>query len=129
MSITPRGMSVTEAYRSFRAHEFVVNRRYQRKLVWTEEEKAALIDSILRQYPIPLILLAEHRHDQAPGKYQIIDGMQRLNAIFSFIENAYSLDEKYFDTNESARAKQAAEDGIFEACSPERSSAYARRLC
>jgi len=60
MSITPRGMSVTEAYRTYRSNEFVVNRQYQRKLVWTEEEKAKLIDSILKDFPIPLILLAEH---------------------------------------------------------------------
>ncbi len=48
MATTPRGMTVTEAYRSFREDLFIVNRTYQRKLVWTLEEKVKLIDSILK---------------------------------------------------------------------------------
>jgi len=48
MSIAPRGMSIQEAYRNYRDGQLVVNRRYQRKLVWTTSEKAMLIDSILK---------------------------------------------------------------------------------
>ena len=59
LSITPRGMTVTEAYRLYRSGNLLVNRKYQRKLVWTIEEKEKLIGSILRGYPIPLFLLAE----------------------------------------------------------------------
>jgi len=47
MSITPRGMSIQEAYRLYRDDKLIVNRKYQRKLVWTVEEKRSLIDSIL----------------------------------------------------------------------------------
>ncbi len=57
--VTPRGMSITEAYRHYRDGKLLVNRAYQRKLVWTVEEKRKLIDSILHGYPIPLILLAQ----------------------------------------------------------------------
>ena len=111
MATTPRGMTVTEAYRSFREGQFIVNRTYQRKLVWTQTEKVRLLDSMLRRYPIPLILLFQTEQ----GQYEIIDGMQRLNAIFSFIENAYPLmDERFFDVNEFATAKDAASQGIFE---------------
>ena len=53
MSVTPRGMSVQEAYREFRDGNFRVNRRYQRKLVWSLAEKQKLVDSILEGYPIP----------------------------------------------------------------------------
>ena len=31
---------------------FYVNRKYQRKLVWTLQEKKDLIDTIYRKYPI-----------------------------------------------------------------------------
>lgn len=58
MSITPRGMSIQEAYRNYAEGKFLVNRKYQRKLVWTVDEKEFLIDSILKDLPIPLILLA-----------------------------------------------------------------------
>lgn len=110
MSITPRGMSIQEAYRTYTDENFLVNRKYQRKLVWTVDEKAFLIDSILEGLPIPLILLAQTKE----GKLEIIDGLQRLNAIFSYIENRYSVNELYFDIEQSARAKQESESGKFE---------------
>ena len=112
MSITPRGMSVQEAYRLYREGRLVVNRKYQRKLVWTTQEKQALVDSIIKDYPVPLILLAEM--SSATGSYyEIIDGMQRLNAIFSFIETGFSISGRYFNIDEFSRAKQASEAGLF----------------
>lgn len=102
MAIVARGMLITEAYRDYKNGKFIINRKYQRKLVWTVEEKQNLIDSIMRGYPIPLILLAHTKDD----KYEVIDGMQRLDAIFSFIDNKYSLpDGSYFNTNEFPTSK------------------------
>lgn len=115
MSITPRGMSLQEAYRNYSEGKFLVNRKYQRKLVWTVDEKEYLIDSIVNDLPIPLILLAQ----TDDGKLEIIDGLQRLNAIISFIENRFSIDGKYFDTKQSSRAKQSSEEGLFVAISDE----------
>lgn len=109
MSIVPRGMSVQEAYRNYADDKFLVNRKYQRKLVWTVNEKQYLIDSILKGLPIPLILLGETQS----GKFEIVDGLQRLNAIFSFIENRFDFDGKYFDINQFSRAKQVGEKGVF----------------
>jgi len=110
-------MSVTEAYRLYRDGFLLVNRRYQRKLVWTVEEKQKLIDSILKGYPIPLLLLAGRPEAEGTGRYEIIDGMQRFNAIFTFIENAYDIQGEFFDIAQFARAKQAADQGTFEAAS------------
>lgn len=80
MSLIPSGLSVQEAYRRYRNGQIVVNRKYQRKLVWTQNEKRMLIDSILHEYPIPLILFAETQSEDGPV-YEILDGMQRLNTI------------------------------------------------
>lgn len=115
MSITPRGMTVTEAYRAYRSDNLLVNRKYQRKLIWTVEEKEKLISSILKGYPIPLILLAERPQIHGSGKYEIIDGMQRLDAICSFIENSFTFESKYFDLEEFSFARQLANDQVFEA--------------
>ncbi len=115
MSITPRGMSIQEAYRLYREGSLLVNRRYQRKLVWAVVEKARLVGSILKGYPIPLILLAvPPQQIEGPEKYEIIDGMQRLNAIFSFLENVFPFEEKYFDVLEFTFAKQLADEGVFQ---------------
>ncbi|MGC9524581.1 MAG: GmrSD restriction endonuclease domain-containing protein [Limnospira sp.] len=114
MSIVPRGMTVTEAYRLYRSGSLLVNRKYQRKLIWSVEEKEKLIGSILKGYPIPLILLAERPHVHGSGKYEIIDGMQRLNAIACFIENSFPFDGKFFDINEFSYAKQLSDKKVFE---------------
>lgn len=128
MSIAPRGMTVTEAYRLYRSGSFLVNRKYQRKLVWTIEEKERLIGSFLKGYPIPLILLAERPQIYGSGKYEIIDGMQRLNAICSFIENSFAFDKKYFDIDEFSYAKQLADEDIFQ-FSRESNSLLSRKEC
>lgn len=87
---------IQSIYSWYTEGKLLVNRRYQRKLVWTLEEKKKLIESLLRKYPIPAILLAEK--EGAPGTYEIIDGLQRLHAIISFIELQYSTEEAlYFD--------------------------------
>jgi len=113
MNTIPRAISVMEMYRRFRNNKLMVNRRYQRKLVWTLREKTKLIESILKGYPIPSILLAEQDNDT----YEIIDGTQRLNAIFAFIENQFSVSwkgrEVYFDTQLSPLANTLVEKGVF----------------
>lgn len=82
--LTVRSESIQQLYRWYLSDRFRVNRRYQRKLVWSVEEKRKLIDSIIKDLPIPLFLVAEV---EVSGDihYELIDGMQRLNAIFSFL--------------------------------------------
>jgi hypothetical protein len=128
MSITPRGMSIQEAYRLFRDDRLIVNRKYQRKLVWTLAEKQNLIDSLIKDYPIPLILFADVS-ESGSTYYEIMDGMQRLNAIFSFIDNTFKLNDKYFDINEFSRAKQAAEAGLFISASREDNKFLEPSMC
>ena len=119
MSITPKGISVLELYRLYRTKKLIVNRRYQRKLVWTKAEKACLIESLLLNYPIPLILLGEFKSSEGEDIYEIIDGMQRLNAIFSFIENQFTVQEKYFDLTKHPFANQLGQEGVFKPTYPE----------
>ena len=102
--------SIQSIYNWYREGRLFVNRRYQRKLVWTLEEKQKLIDSILKDYPIPAILLAEKE-----GKFEIIDGLQRLHAILSFVEIAYTTtDGKVFDLEFFPTAKSHRQNGAFE---------------
>jgi len=116
MGVSPKGVSIQSLYRDYRDGSLVVNRRYQRKLVWTMPEKVRLIESILLNYPLPLVLLAEKASEGPDRKpiIEVIDGIQRLNAIFGFIENGFIVDDRCFDLNEFARARQAKEQGYFE---------------
>ena len=121
MSITPQGIGVQVLYRWYRTGKLIVNRRYQRKLVWTKTEKASLIESLLLNYPIPLILLGVFKTIGEEDVYEIIDGMQRLNAIFSFIENEFAANEKYFDIKQHTFANELAQHGVFKPVTTENS--------
>lgn len=104
---------IQSMYALFTEDKLHVNRRYQRKLVWTLEEKQKLIESILKKYPIPAILVAER--EGQPGAYEIIDGLQRLHTILSFIETSFPLtDGRYFNLQHFPTAKGLADEGRFE---------------
>ena len=62
----------------------------QRELVWTKSQKQLLIDSLFKDFDIPKVYF---RDVETAGKrvYAVIDGQQRLNAIFSFIADDYEL--------------------------------------
>lgn len=109
----PQAVPIQTLYTWYRDDKLIVNRRYQRKLVWTLEEKQKLIDSILCNYPIPAILLSEI--SGPTEQYEIIDGLQRMHAILSFIETSYSInDGNYFDVNYFPTAKEYSEKGVFD---------------
>lgn len=60
---------------------------YQRNMIWDEKRKSALIESLLLRIPIPSFYLNE----DGEGNKSVIDGMQRLSAIHSFLNNEFSL--------------------------------------
>lgn len=112
-----RGESIQSLYRLYISEKLLTNRRYQRKLVWTIEEKISFIDSIRQGFPIPIILLAEVGEPGNP-KYEIIDGMQRLNAIMSFIEQEYSISGGNFDLNTIAETKERLDGKVLKQTNP-----------
>lgn len=107
--------SIQRIYNYYLEKRLIVNRRYQRKLVWTIEEKGAFIDSIIKNYPIPLILLADNINDD---NFEIIDGMQRLNAICSFIENEFDVNGEYFDLDTMSETKLLKDNNILKQKEP-----------
>ncbi len=104
VELSIKGESIQSLYGFYLKETFLVNRRYQRKLVWTLEEKRAFIDSIIKGYPVPLILLADIFSGDV-RRFEIIDGMQRLNSIMSFIEQEFDVDGEYFNLDTIADTK------------------------
>ena len=75
---------------------------YQRLSVWGEENQSRFIDSIINGVDIPKLYFHEVTgQDASPAafRFSVIDGKQRLLALFAFIENKLKLpgDFKYFD--------------------------------
>lgn len=115
--VNVKGEPVERVYGNYAARRYVVNRRYQRKLIWTLEEKQNFIDSIALGYPVPIVLLAEGGSRDS-NALEIIDGMQRLDAIVSFISNKYSVNGLYFDLNTIAVTKELLDRGDLVQCTP-----------
>lgn len=62
---------------------------YQRPPVWSVNQKRLLIDTILRNYDIPKMYWRQV--GQKPDKYEVVDGQQRLQAIWEFMNNEYNM--------------------------------------
>ncbi|QDM01788.1 DUF262 domain-containing protein [Aliarcobacter butzleri] len=78
-------------------NEINLEPEYQRKgSIWSLEKKQLLIDSILNDYDIPKIYFHELNNEKY--QYSVIDGRQRLQAIWEFIDGTFPLskDFKYF---------------------------------
>ena len=67
---------------------------FQRSAIWPRPAKAYLVDTVLAGRPIPLLFFARYINAQTGRtEYEVIDGQQRLRAIFEFIDNKFRLTE------------------------------------
>lgn len=107
-----RSETIQRLFNFYQNELFYVNRRYQRKLIWTIEEKRKFVDSLIKGYPVPLILLADSVND-GTSVFEIIDGMQRLNAVMSFIEGEFSYNDMYFDLETMVESKSLLDKGVL----------------
>lgn len=57
---------------------------FQRESVWTNKDRQKLIDSVIRNYPIPAIFLYK-REENGEIIYDVIDGKQRLESFLMFM--------------------------------------------
>jgi hypothetical protein len=75
--------------------EINLNPEYQRMGgVWTKEKRQLLIDSLLNDYDIPKIYFHELSNDSLTKtgfRYAVIDGRQRLESIWDFIDGKFAL--------------------------------------
>lgn len=96
-------LTISEFYDNYMLKKYNFTASYQRKSnVWAEDKKSFLIDSILKNYPVPAIFIRPIVDENGKTKYDIVDGKQRLQAIINFIEGDIPL-TSYF-----------AEDGFLD---------------
>lgn len=65
------------------------NPDFQRPAVWSLAQKQLLVDSILREYDVPKMYWRKLSNN--PDKFDVVDGQQRLRAIWSFVDGDFSL--------------------------------------
>lgn len=69
---------------------------YQRRHRWTDETSSRLIESLILNIPIPVVFLSQDvdvddEVDSSIARYTVIDGQQRLTAIYRFMKNELQL--------------------------------------
>ncbi len=84
MKMTAEKRAVDKVYRRRDRYEIP---DWQREKVWDTAKKQQLIDSILRGWKLPKFYFVKTSDDE----YEVVDGQQRLSAIFEFCSNELSL--------------------------------------
>jgi hypothetical protein len=67
---------------------------FQRKFVWGNAAQIMLMDTILKNIPMPKIFVSNLVKNNNPYR-SVIDGQQRITAILSFIRDEFSLKKPY----------------------------------
>ena len=75
---------------------------FQRNQVWSKAAKIMLIDTILRNIPMPKIFLQGILRQQDTYRI-VIDGQQRLTAILEFLNDGFALDSPYIGPHQAKR--------------------------
>src|SRR3954451_2811090 len=66
---------------------------FQRNPVWTSKQKAYLVDTIVRGFPIPELYMKEVIDAEGDEKFIVVDGQQRIRACLEFLEDDFALSE------------------------------------
>jgi hypothetical protein len=88
--------SILEIYQKINKKTLILSPAYQRNAIWSVDKQTSFIESIFMDLLIPPIYVVE-----IPGtnmledsSYEVVDGKQRLTAIFYFIKNGFKLKKR-----------------------------------
>src|SRR4051794_1228376 len=92
---TPQHYTIADFLKWHDDDELVLNPKFQRGSVWPPAARTYLIDSLLRQYPIPKLLLRTTvDRDSRRTIRDVVDGQQRLRTIIDFAAGKFALGSK-----------------------------------
>lgn len=79
--------SVSDLVNMIRNEDIIFSPEYQRNYIWDNKKASLLVESILLNIPIPVIYASE----EEDSAWNIVDGLQRLNALKRFYDNNFKL--------------------------------------
>ena len=65
---------------------------FQREFIYKDKERNAVIDSILKKFPLNVLYWA----DREDGTFEIIDGQQRTISVAQYVDSDFSFEGQYF---------------------------------
>lgn len=89
-------LTISEYYENYRDRKYRFDTSYQRNSsIWSEDKCSFLIDSILKNYPMPAVFLRPLVGEDGRTSYDVVDGKQRLQTIVKFIEGDVPLTDSF----------------------------------
>ena len=83
-------MSFGEIISMYERQEIIIDPAFQRYYRWTEYQKTRFVESVILGIPVPPIFVAE----DDDGRWELVDGLQRLSTVLSFFGILRTLPEK-----------------------------------
>lgn len=74
-------MSIGELISMYKDGELIINPIFQRAFRWTISQQSKLVESILIGVPLPSIFVYQNKD----GKWEVVDGVQRISTILQFV--------------------------------------------
>lgn len=87
--ITTKNFSLREIVEQIDTKEVDLAPDFQREFVWKRRQRTRLIESLLLGIPLP----AFYFNQEEDGRYQVVDGVQRLSTVYLFMSNQHVLGE------------------------------------
>ncbi|WP_339307034.1 DUF262 domain-containing protein [Paenibacillus sp. FSL L8-0435] len=91
---TPTNQSIADLRDWANSNTLEITPDFQRKEVWSRAAQVMLIDSILKNIPMPKIIVHSIIKDGRVYR-KVIDGQQRIKSILSYLKDEYSLSSPY----------------------------------
>ena len=91
-SYLPRAFTISDFVEWSARNELTMTPKFQRRQVWSDKARSYLIDTILSGRPMPIIYLRQTIDPETrTSTREVVDGQQRLSAIFDFIEGKFAV--------------------------------------
>ena len=71
-----------------------VRPKYQREFVYTGKQREEVINTVRHGFPLNIMYWVK----KEDGNFEVLDGQQRTISICQYLNNDFSIDEKYFHT-------------------------------
>ena len=93
MKTAPTNKKVRELIQLVKEQKLLPRPEFQRRLVWSREDKNHFLDSVIRGYPFPEIYFADGdvNLETGEGTQLLVDGLQRVSTLIQYFDGDQDL--------------------------------------